>query len=155
MPHFPNLLGNGAHCLWPAALLPAHTEAQHDKLSTQQSKHTEGRRRDGRTAARDARGTLWRGKDDPRIVITGINLPRPTDERTNLTDCPTVGESQSIRPGHNNQAILISHPLPDAEAPPEAANIDWFACTLRLGEDYPLKAVLLDLRKHPAKSSVN
>lgn len=75
----------------------------------------------------------------PRGVITGINLPlRHPDQRTNLTDFPSVGERQVLMPGHGNHAVLVHHPIAEPTAPPDAAIIDWFACTLTLSEAYSL-----------------
>lgn len=82
----------------------------------------------------------------PRIVITGINLPSNPTESI-LTDCPTVGERISSRPGHQNNAVLVHHPLPEATAPPDAAIIDWFACTLRLSPGYALNEIAADLAR--------
>lgn len=82
----------------------------------------------------------------PVSVITGINpLQGTPDLTTNLTDSPTVGERIAVVPGHDNRAVLIQHPLPHDEAPPDAAIIDWFACTLRLSPGYALKALMADL----------
>lgn len=82
-----------------------------------------------------------------RRVITGINpLAGTPDLTTNLTDSPTVGERIAVAPGHDNRAILIQHPLPHGEAPPDAAIIDWFACTLRFRPGYALRELTEDLR---------
>jgi DNA relaxase NicK len=79
----------------------------------------------------------------PRRVITGINFsPKPP---TNLTDCPTVGERITSIPGHNNNAKLIQHPLPNVSAPQDAAIIDWFSCTLHLSPDYGMNELIADL----------
>ena len=115
----------------------------HANDDNKESRHNAGDPQRGTSEDRTAAAAAT-----PRRVITGINLPpeslHPTESI--LSDCPTVGEHIASRPGHNNHAVLVHHPLPEAKAPPDAAIIDWFACTLRLNSDYDVDDIARDLR---------
>lgn len=77
----------------------------------------------------------------PRVVITGIDQTLPHD----LTDNPTVGERITCKPGYDNNAELVQHPLSNPDAPPDAAIIDWFAVTVNFTKDYRITDLILDI----------
>lgn len=107
------------------------------------TQHTEANNEGGCPERGTSEDSTAEAEASPRVVITRISK-KPALESP-LTDCPTVGERITVIPGHDNRAVLIQHPLPHSDAPPDAAIIDWFACTLHLSPGYALKALLADI----------